>query len=229
MLKDIFKKLLGQTKILVKSFLGRFKIVVLNYREFGRNKIVDLINEIHKETELLLNYDEAYQLFMGIKSTEKIKGDIAEVGVYKGGSAKLICEAKGSRRLHLFDTFEGLPEVGQIDLPYLYKGKHSVSLESVKIYLKKYKNVFFHKGIFPDSGKSVEERRFSFVHLDVDIYKSNRECLKFFYPRMNKGGIIIIHDYLSSPGIKKSVDEFFRDRPEPVIMLSGLQCLIVKL
>ncbi len=47
--------------------------------------------------------------------TEKIKGELAEVGVYKGGSAKLICEAKGNSILHLFDTFEGLPNVGEND------------------------------------------------------------------------------------------------------------------
>ena len=46
---------------------------------------------------------------MAAKITGKVTGDIAEVGVYKGGSAKIICSAKGDRHLHLFDTFAAFP------------------------------------------------------------------------------------------------------------------------
>ena len=42
---------------------------------------------------------------MAVKATRKLSGDIAEVGVYRGGSAMIICEAKGNKKLHLFDTF----------------------------------------------------------------------------------------------------------------------------
>jgi len=76
-----------------------------------RTKVFNLIKEIKKENEMLLNENEAYQIYISVKRTEKIKGDIAEVGVYKGGSAKLICESKGKKNLYLFDTFEGLPEL----------------------------------------------------------------------------------------------------------------------
>ena len=67
-------------------------------------------------TELLLEDIEAYYIFMAVKRTQKVPGDIAEVGVYKGGSAKIICSAKGDKSLHLFDTFEGLPKVDDIDM-----------------------------------------------------------------------------------------------------------------
>jgi hypothetical protein len=83
---------------------------------------------------MLLADNEAYQLFATVKAVAKIQGDIAEVGVFKGGSAKLICEAKGNKRLHLFDTFEGIPKVETIDTPKFYKGQYSSSLEDVKNY-----------------------------------------------------------------------------------------------
>jgi len=45
---------------------------------------------------------------------------------------------------------------------------------------------------------------------------------------MNKGGVIISHDYFGSPVVKKAFDDFFKDKPEPIIEMSGTQCLIVK-
>ncbi len=186
-----------------------------------------LIRKIKRETEMLLSKNEAYQVFLGVRQTEKIEGDIAEVGVYKGGSAKVISEAKGERTLHLFDTFEGLPDVRDVDTFYC-KGQYNASLDDVKNYLKKYRNVRFYKGMFPESADSVKNKSFSFVNLDVDIYESTLNSLKFFYPRMSVGGMIISHDYANAAGVKKAFKEFFADRVEEIIELLGSQCLVVK-
>jgi hypothetical protein len=99
----------------------------------------------------------------------------------------------------------------------------------VRNYLKRYKNVHFYKGIFPSTAAKIRDRGFSFVHLDLDLYKATQESIEFFYPRMKKGGIMISHDYISSSGVRKAFDEYFKDRPEPIIEMSGSQCLIVKL
>ena len=58
--------------------------------------------------------------------------------------------------------------------------------------------------------------------------ESTIEALKFFYPRMSPGGVILCHDYLSAAGVDKAYAEFFADKVEPVIELSGYQCLVVK-
>ena len=65
-----------------------------------------LIRQIKAETQMLLSELEAYQIYTAVTKTAKLEGDIAEVGVYKGGSAKLICEIT-NKPVHLFDTFEG--------------------------------------------------------------------------------------------------------------------------
>lgn len=179
---------------------------------------------------MLLSNIEAYQIYITVKKTEKISGDIAEVGVYKGASAKLICEAGGDKSIHLFDTFEGLPEISdKDDSERFHKGEYSVMLENVKNYLKSYPNVYFYKGIFPASADTAKNKNFSFVHLDVDLYQSTLDCLNFFYPRMSRGGAIISHDYPGSKGVKKAIDEFFDDKPEIIIEPGGCgQCLILK-
>jgi O-methyltransferase len=204
------------------------KGVILIYDDAYRKGVMDLIYEIRAEREMLLSNVEAYSVYMGAKRSGKLEGDLAEVGVYKGASAKLICEAKEDRPLHLFDTFEGIPNVDKIDVSNFYKGQYANSLDDVRTYLSAYSNIYFYKGIFPSTSKPTENKKFSFVHLDVDTYNSTLECLKFFYPRMSKGGIIISHDYINKEGVKSAFDGFFADKLEAIIELSGSQCLVVK-
>jgi O-methyltransferase len=203
--------------------------VILSYEDFERKKVIDLIRNIKREAPMMLFDNEAYQIFMAVKRTEHIEGDLAEVGVYRGASAKLICKANGNKTLHLFDTFEGLPAVEAIDQPQFNKGQFASSFDDVKNYLKDHENVYFYKGLFPGTATPVEDKKFSFVHFDVDTYESTRSCLEFFYSRMNRGGIILSHDYISAAGVRRAFDEFFSDKLEPIIEMSGTQCLIVKL
>jgi hypothetical protein len=195
-------------------------------KEFAKN-----LKKIRKETELLLEDIEAYHIYMAVKTTQKVPGDIAEVGVYKGGSAKIICSAKGDdKALHLFDTFEGLPKVEEIDMVWpFYEGKFAASYDSVREYLKDGSNVHFYKGIFPATSGPIKDTKFSLVNLDVDCYESTKQCLEFFYSRISPGGIIISHDYITAPGVKKAFDDFFEGKPEPVLETAGSQCLVVKI
>ena len=192
---------------------------------------LNILKKVKKETEMLLNDFEANQIYMAVKKTEKIEGDIAEVGVYKGGSAKLMCETTKKKSIHLFDTFEGLPDVSDTDSQKQFKkGEYIATLDYVKNCLKKYARVYFYKGFFPATSTPVKNKKFSFVHLDVDIYESTLSCLTFFYPRMSRGGILISHDYPGSKGVKRAFDEFFKDKPEIIIEVPVCdQCLIVKL
>ncbi|MDD4062318.1 MAG: macrocin O-methyltransferase [Candidatus Pacebacteria bacterium] len=201
------------------------------YNDPERLKVLDLVKKIKGETEMLLGDNEGYQLYMAVKSTSKIDGDIAEVGTYMGGSAKIICEAReNDKYVYLFDTFNGLPELSNHDNNIHFQaGEFKSSLDYVANYLKEYSNVFITKGLFPQTADIIKNKKFSFVNLDVDLHEGTRDSLDFFYPRMSRGGVIISHDYISTPGVKKAFDEFFKDKPEPIIELSGSQCLIIKL
>lgn len=190
--------------------------------------VLKMIERVRREVTLCLHSVEALQLFTSVKNTQKIPGDIAEVGAYKGGSSKIICEAKGDRNFYVFDNFEGgLPEVDGVLDPAFFKGQFDASYDEAKKYLSPYKNTYVYKGIFPQIASPVLDKKFSFVHLDVDTYKSTKDCLEFFYSRMNQGGILISHDYIS-PGVKKAFNEFFADKIEPIIELPQRQCMFVK-
>jgi hypothetical protein len=193
-----------------------------------RSAAYDLIRRTRQETSLVLRDPEAYAIYSTARHTAKLPGDIAEVGVYRGGSARLISEVKGSRALHLFDTFAGLPKQGEVDSKFRAGGFAS-SLDEVRKYLEPFPNVHFHQGLFPDSAQGLESLAFSFVHLDVDLYQSTVSGLEWFYPRLNRGAVLISHDYSDAEGVRRAFDEFFSKRPESLIELAGSQVAFVKL
>jgi hypothetical protein len=121
-----------------------------------------------------------------------------------------------------------LPKPGSNDSSRFFEGSYSCSLEDVQRYLTGLP-CRFYKGFFPGSATSLEPGNFSFVHLDVDLYESTLAGLEFFYPRMSRGAILISHDYQSAAGVDKAFAEFFADKPEAVVPLSGYQCLVTKL
>lgn len=169
---------------------------------------------------------------------KKIKGDIVEVGVYKGYTAKLIHYYMPERKLHLFDTFEGFTETSVIaekkDTNFSIPKGHfaDTSIDRVKGYISQQNsNVLYYKGYFPESiPGDFDKLKFAFVHFDADLYEPTLEGLKFFYPRISLNGMIVIHDYNTWPGARKAVDDFFSDKKElpiPMPDKSG-SALIVK-
>lgn len=156
-----------------------------------------------------------------------IAGSLAELGVYKGSTARLIHYYVPERRLFLFDTFEGFTEKGvAAEQQNTRLSIHAslfadTSLESVKERVaQKNGNVTFCKGYFPGSiPPELSSLKFAFVHLDADLYEPTLEGLKFFYPRMSERGILLVHDYNAWVGARKAVDDFFADKKElPVPM-----------
>jgi hypothetical protein len=155
---------------------------------------------------------------------EGIEGDIAELGVYKGGTATVL--ATIARRLgrtaYLLDTYEGFDpaDLTGIDAGFS-KGFTDTSLATVRALVGE-ENTRFVKGYFPQTASEIPEgSRFCLVHIDCDLYAPLRSALEYFYPRMAPGGYLIIHDYSSLHwgGAEKAVDEFFADKVEPPIPL----------
>lgn len=167
-----------------------------------------------------------------IELANKLNGSFAEVGVYKGDTAELLAHFKSHhKKLFLFDTFDGLPTTSKIDSEYKKGQFKDTNLEAVKKRLEPYNDVEIYKGIFPKHNFNfVKDEIFSLVHLDVKLYKSYKDCLSFFYPRMVRGGILVINDYLSVKSIacKRAVDEYFENKSEIPIWSAKPQVCIVK-
>jgi hypothetical protein len=154
---------------------------------------------------------------------------IAEVGVYKGGSAYLINSiTKGL--VFCIDTFEGMPETDK-SIDWHNKGDFAdTSYEDVSQFLSKFENCKVIKSNFNDAKHLLDGHTFGMVHLDVDIYSSTMDCLNYFYDKMVVGGVILLDDFKfeTTHGCPKAVWEFLADKPEICIDLGTGQGLIIK-
>jgi hypothetical protein len=182
--------------------------------------------------------DKKFTLYQIIKAVSYVRGDTAECGVYKGASSYLILEAieKLGKTHHAFDSFEGLSEPGLKDkvsgkrIPKWQKHDLTSLEDEVRNNLAGFENLKIYKGWIPERFREISDKRFSFVHIDVDIYQPTYDSLVFFYPRMSPGGIILFDDYgfESCPGVKRACDEYLTGKKERLIHLPTGQGMIIK-
>jgi O-methyltransferase len=193
------------------------------------------------EPHTLVSPERCYTLVSLARHSLHLDGDFAECGVYKGGTALLLCRvlhndrlsANQGKTLYLFDSFEGLPQEKPSHDNVYRQGTFALdSIESVKQLLSDFGNLTdFRKGWIPDTFQGLDDRRYAFAHIDVDLYQSALDCCRYFYPRLVPGGVLLFDDYgfPAARGEKDAVDEFFADKPEsPISLLTG-QSLVIKL
>jgi O-methyltransferase len=152
----------------------------------------------------------------------RVPGDIAELGVYKGLTAKLIHHYAPEKTLHLYDTFQGFDTKDVVREATLSGQKPAQDLFSnttpqavLRYIAPKNCRVHVHPGFFPESvPESEHDLRYCFVHLDADLYAPIMAGLEYFYPRMERAGFIVVHDFNAWPGARRAVMEFFAGKPE---------------
>jgi O-methyltransferase len=165
-----------------------------------------------------------------------ITGAFGELGVYKGETARILHEMDCTRKLYLFDTFEGFKSEDLLmessaDEKFSTKNFSDTSIDAVKKFIAGNSNLIFKPGYFPESAQDISEEKFAFVHLDADLYKPSLAALQFFYPRLVPGGVMLIHDYNHTwNGLRTAVDEFLPTIPESPVELPDWQgsILIIK-
>ena len=206
--------------------LARFELMILSGHK--QSAMMQVIHRVRGERESLLSGNEAFMIYSLARTQRAVGGVMAEVGVFQGCSAKLISLGGQPDELHLFDTFDGLPEPDGAERRSMRRGHYAASLEAVRSYLSDQPNLVFHKGLFTGENVSCADRRFSLVHLDVDLKDGTLACLRFFYPRMLPGGVIVSHDYSYLGGVREAFDEFLADKPERAVELPTSQAMLIK-
>lgn len=181
----------------------------------------------------LLHIGKCYMLHSLVLHLSRVEGYVAECGVYKGGSAYVIAKALNETKwLHLFDTFQGLPPGDAAkDNRYVKGGEFSeTSVSEVAKLMSPFKNVSIYQGLIPGTLAALEDMRFSFVHIDLDIYHPIMGSLRFFYPRMPKGGVILLDDYGSEEcrGAYLAVEEFCSSMGTRPLVLQTGQAMIIR-
>lgn len=156
-----------------------------------------------------------------------LKGSVAECGVYYGETAMFINKYWRDRTLYLCDTFEGFVakdvmeeetkfdafKAGPFSCSSFKSETPELVVDTVKARMLYPENVKVYQGRFPESIYGIEDK-FSFVNLDMDLYQAQLDGLRFFWDKMEVGGIILLHDYFHAelPGVKEAVSDFEKER-----------------
>lgn len=159
------------------------------------------------------------------QQVRNVPGDACEVGCFRGLSAYIAAAAfRASGKtltFHICDSFEGLsePTAGDAALPgepptVIKAGNYSCSEIEVRQHLAEFDFVEYHKGWLPRPFEALENKRFCYAHIDVDLAEPTRMAVEFLWPRINPGGIIVFDDYgmMSYPGARRAIDGYFRGR-----------------
>ena len=177
-----------------------------------------------------------WAIIQSIKHLKKnnIQGDLVECGVWRGGNLilfkKILEKIKMEKKIYSYDTFEGMPYPGENDFDLKdikadiifnkYKKKEMKwcysSLDEVKNNIKKNNinlddDFIFVKGKVEDTLKVEKNlpQKIALLRLDTDFYESTKIELEILFPKLERGGILIVDDYGHWKGSKKAVDEYF--------------------
>jgi O-methyltransferase len=211
-MKNIIAKIIISLHRTVTYLLAKFKLAVIalhnnngDWHHIANDHHPDLI----RHAALCLCAEEIKR--------RRVPGNVAELGVYRGVFAAKINARFPDRSLYLFDTFEGFAQKehaaaqsrGDLQSGAITNFEDT----SVDLVLRKMpypKQCIIKKGFFPDTAAGMDDEKFSFVSLDTDLYEPILNGLRWFYPRLEEGGYILIHDYNNSlyKGVKKAVLHF---------------------
>ena len=184
----------------------------------------------------MTNFERMWSLIQSFHHVrqESLVGDFVECGVWKGGNIillkKLIEKFNLKKNIYGFDTFEGMVEPSFYDVNYNNKSAKKMfdehkkkdigfamcSLDDVNRNIKKNTktdNIFLIKGKVENTLKNKKKlpKKISILRLDTDFYESTKIELEILFPRLVKGGVLIVDDYGFWKGAKKAVDEYFCD------------------
>lgn len=153
-------------------------------------------------------------------------GAIVECGVWRGGMIAGIAKAlkNFNNSYYLFDSFEGLPKVKEIDgerakewqmntaSPFYYDNCRAEFEYAEKLFLSLDVEFKIIKGWFNETlPLHKPSETISILRLDADWYESTKICLEILFPLVKQNGIVIIDDYYTWDGCSRAVHEYFNE------------------
>jgi hypothetical protein len=213
-------------EVAIQSEEGR-KAVYKQLLDYGVNesKIVVISHPYNDGVNwvwhLAYSRQEFFKDFVEFAAEQDISGNVAECGVFQGETAKVLNECFSNKKLYLFDTFSGFDERDiKIDRKFNNKDFEGstfnevgfLSNTNISLVMNKMinpENIIIKSGWIPDTFENVNDT-FCLVNLDMDLYAPMLAGLRFFWNKMSRGGVILLHDYFvpDLPGVKKAVSEF---------------------
>jgi O-methyltransferase len=213
--KSLIKKALQLGGVDIRRYNKEFDSYAKMYEKYNRYTM------IHQE-HFALNLELC-------NAFKNIQGHYVECGVWRGGMSAAIAEVLGKEKdIHLFDSFEGLPPVKDIDgkeaiawqqdttSPGYYNNcaaEESFAHEAMK--LAQHSRYKTYRGWFENTLPAYEKQPISILRLDGDWYDSIKTCLDNLFPYVVEGGIVILDDYYTWDGCTKAVHDYLSAAHSP--------------
>jgi O-methyltransferase len=220
----------------------------------GDEAYVDLYFRCLEETGTLLTpftifqrFQTRHDLLRYFLETLDVPGERAECGAYRGATALLLCHAWRSRHrafdgtgLHLIDSFSGtsastphdyIPtrEGGETRMrPFFPPGKTDVTADLVRGFFRQFPGSRIHEGWIPRVFDALPAGAWAYVHLDLTLYEPTLAALRWFHPKLSRGGVILCDGSVFCPGVQKALDEFSAESGAPYVMLGHREAVFLK-
>jgi O-methyltransferase len=208
----------------LNKFLAKRKFVICEVQEYNRELRVNGLDcPTYADSMIGLKRMNNIEFCFNQVIQDGVVGDFIETGVWRGGAtifmAALLKENQISdRKVWVADSFEGLPKPNEEkyiydkgDHHYLYK-ELAISIDTVKDNFRKYDllgdNIVFLKGWFKDTLPTAPIDKLSIIRLDGDMYESTMDGLVNLYPKLSKGGYIIIDDWGAVKACQQAVIDY---------------------
>lgn len=159
-------------------------------------------------------YARLYILRQLAKQQSKVPGNFIECGTYAGMSIFFVADLCKERFLGI-DSFEGVSEPGEFDTDYFKTLKLAMPMEIAQKIVshldRENFKVELYKGWIPNVFSNIDQLRYSYVHIDTDLYEPTRDSISHLWPLLNEGGVLICDDYGSykTIGARKAMIEYF--------------------
>lgn len=143
------------------------------------------------------------------RKLNSVPGAMAELGVFRGEFAAAMNALQPERRLYLFDTFAGF-DPAEAAPEGLAEAHENASAETVLRRLPNPEMASIRAGLFPETATGLESETFALFSLDADLEESTLAGLRWFVPRMEKGGYLLLHDWNHPglPGVRRAVQRY---------------------
>ena len=160
------------------------------------------------EQDLSNDYVRLATLELLCRRLDGVPGATAELGVYRGFFARCVQQLLPDRKLYLFDSFAGFSQdAGASDA---FQAAHAnTCIQRVLEILPCPERAVVKPGFFPASLDGLEEN-FCLVSLDVDFEQSTLDGLRYFWPRLQPGGYLLLHDWGNPklPGVAQALRRY---------------------
>ena len=220
------------------------KIYNSNLKNFLKGRPKPFVSFYKKVKKIsMLSKERLYNIYdcLSYIKSNKVVGDIVEVGCFKGGNIAL-CRKFSKKKIYGFDTFSGHQEPlrneidiwGNKQLTIFKKKKnwYKTDIQEVKNNIAKIsslKNVLLIKGKVQSKSEEIKKiKKISLLIIDVDWFEPTFYSLNKLYSKISKGGFLIMDDYGHHSGARKATEKFFKKKKKIKFFNIDYSCIVMQ-